>query len=164
MSDTVASGTLARVADWVLHHRRLVTAFWIVAFLAGAAGASHVSNRLTVDFSLPGQPGYETAKQIVHDYGNGGLTDPSLVTVTGPTGAGLDDQAVAGAFDRLRAARPDLRVVDFDVLRVAQARSHTHRMHALQALCRDSAEPLGERHDDPLWTAHVGHEPTVSDK
>jgi RND superfamily putative drug exporter len=113
MSDTVASGTLARVADWVLHHRRLVTAFWIVAFLAGAAGASHVSNRLTVDFSLPGQPGYETAKQIVHDYGNGGLTDPSLVTVTGPTGAGLDDQAVAGAFDRLRAARPDLRVVDF---------------------------------------------------
>lgn len=43
--------------------------------------AGQVSQRLSSDFSLPGQPGYETAQKMRHSYGNGGQP-PSVLTVT----------------------------------------------------------------------------------
>lgn len=48
---------------------------------AGGAAAGQVSQRLSSDFSLPGQPGYETAQKMRHSYGNGGQP-PSVLTVT----------------------------------------------------------------------------------
>ena len=53
---------------------------------AGIFGASNVSKHLSIDFSLPGQPGYETAKKISHLYGNGGDSPSSVVVVTAPAG------------------------------------------------------------------------------
>jgi RND superfamily putative drug exporter len=107
-------GTIVRLARWVLVHRRLILVLWAAAFIAGAYGASHVSKRLKVDFSLPGQPGYETAKKVTHLYGNGGDSRSSVVVVTVPAG-----QTVAGeraqigrAFQRARAAAPRARIVD----------------------------------------------------
>ncbi len=76
-----------RLARFVLAHRRVVAVGWLVVFLAGAVGASHVSKRLAIDFSLPGQPGYETAQKIDRTYGNGGITPPAIVVVTVPAGA-----------------------------------------------------------------------------
>ena len=52
---------MTRLADFVLRHRRLVIAFWLLLLVAGGAGAGQLSHRLKVDFSLPGQPGYETS-------------------------------------------------------------------------------------------------------
>jgi RND superfamily putative drug exporter len=106
---------IARLARFVLAHRRLVMAAWLVVFLAGAAGASHVSKRLSSDFSLPGQPGYETSLEITRLYGNGGLEPPSLVVLTVPAGhtvLGERGQIVA-AVTRMRASLPGVRVVDF---------------------------------------------------
>jgi RND superfamily putative drug exporter len=110
---------LGRLAALVLRHRRAVAALWLVALVAGMASASHVSNRLKVDFSLPGQPGYETAQQIQHIYGNGGQQEPSIAVVTVPTGQtfAADEAQVATAFDQVRHAAPSLRIVDYGVTR-----------------------------------------------
>ena len=63
---------LTSIAQFSLRHRRLVIAAWLVLLVAGAVGAGRVSKRLGFDFALPGQSGYETAKQIDRIYGNGG--------------------------------------------------------------------------------------------
>jgi RND superfamily putative drug exporter len=78
---------MVRLAEFVLRHRRLVMAFWLVAFVAGGVAASPAGERLTADFSLPGQPSYETEKQILDTFGNGGNNPPTIVVVTVPTGS-----------------------------------------------------------------------------
>ena len=112
---SIPSGATTRLARFVLAHRRLVVLAWILLLPAGIYGASHVSKRLSVDFSLPGQPGYETAKKITRLYGNGGDTTPSIVLVTVPGGHSVqaDRGAIASAFDRARAAVPGARIVDY---------------------------------------------------
>src|SRR4051794_34828211 len=92
-------------AEFVLRHRRWVIGFWLLVIVVGAALSSKVNDRLTIDFSLPGQPGPETAGKIQALVGNGGFTSPYLVTVTVPQGQtvtrGKDADAVARAFDDL---------------------------------------------------------------
>jgi RND superfamily putative drug exporter len=106
---------IARLTRFVLAHRRLVIGSWLVVFLAGAAGASHVSNRLALDFSLPGQPGYETAQKIVRTYGNGGIIPPAIAVVTVPPGQTVhaEQTQIAAAFARVKRSIPVVRVVDF---------------------------------------------------
>jgi RND superfamily putative drug exporter len=109
------TGAAARLARFVLAHRRLVLLFWLLLLPFGIYGASHVSDRLKLDFSLPGQPGYQTAQKITHLYGNGGDTNPAIVVVTLPAGhtvAGERAQ-LGAAFARARAAVPGARVVDY---------------------------------------------------
>jgi putative drug exporter of the RND superfamily len=109
------SGQLARLAEFVLRHRRIVVVFWLVLLVAGGIGAGRVSKRLTFDFSLPGQAGYETAKQIDNLYGNGGSQPPSILVVTVPAGQSVrgDQSTIAAAFARLRGQEPRLRLVDY---------------------------------------------------
>jgi RND superfamily putative drug exporter len=109
------TGATVRLARFVLEHRRLVVLLWILLLPAGIYGASHVSKRLSVDFSLPGQPGYETAKKITHLYGNGGDSKPAIVLVTLPAGQTVasDGPRLASAFDRARAEVRTARIVDY---------------------------------------------------
>ena len=111
----IPEGRIAALAHWVLRHRRLVIALWIVAFLAGGVGSSNVSKRLSFNFALPGQPGYETARQIAHYYGNGGESPSSVVVVTAPAGRTIasEQEQIAVAFDRARASVPRVRIVDY---------------------------------------------------
>src|SRR5262249_20141625 len=44
----------------VLRHRLIVAVFWLAAAAAGYATISHTTARLSANFSLPGEPGYET--------------------------------------------------------------------------------------------------------
>jgi putative drug exporter of the RND superfamily len=113
MTDTA----LVRLARWSLAHRRLVIGGWTLLFLLGALGASHISKRLTFDFSLPGQPGYETAKQIDRLYGNGGENPPAVIVLTVPAGhtVASEHTQIAAAFAHARAAVPSIRIVDFAV-------------------------------------------------
>jgi putative drug exporter of the RND superfamily len=75
-----------------------------------------VSDRITVNFSLPGQPGDEAANKIIAAYHNGGNTAPLIATVTMPQGQTVsgNEDAVAKAFASVATAVPDrpLRVVD----------------------------------------------------
>jgi len=109
-----AASFMARLAGFVLHHRKRVMAAWGVLFVAGMIASGAVSNRLSFDFSLPGQPGYETAKQTIATFGNGGDQAPAIEVVTVPAGRTVqgDAGAIAAAFDRARAAVPRVRIVD----------------------------------------------------
>jgi RND superfamily putative drug exporter len=39
---------MVRLAEFVLHHRRLVMLFWLVMFVVGGAAAGQTAERLTV--------------------------------------------------------------------------------------------------------------------
>ena len=113
----LAGGTGMRgLAEFVLRHRKLVMMFWGLVLIAGIALAGRTTSRLTVDFSLPGQPGSETAHKIAQAFGNGGNTNPFVVTVTMPKGQTISghEADVARSFAAIGAAVPSVRVVDED--------------------------------------------------
>ena len=85
---------------------------WFLLVVAGVAGAGAVSNRLSVDFSLPGQPGYSAAKQIDRLYGSDSDDGvESVLVVRAPAGqtavaaAGRVDTAFRGATAGLARVR-----------------------------------------------------------
>ncbi|MBK5307331.1 MAG: MMPL family transporter [Frankiaceae bacterium] len=104
---------MERLAGFVLRHRALVAVFWLVMLVAGGATSATTVDRLTVDFSLPGQPGYETEKAIVSTYGNGPDEGSSIVTVTVPAGRTVaQEQAkVDGVFAAVANGLPGFRVI-----------------------------------------------------
>lgn len=106
---------LGRLAALVLRHRRIVIVGWLVLLLTGGMAAGQVSKRLSFDFSLPGQPGYETAARIIHTYGNGGDQPPAILVVTAPAGesATANQAVISRAFSAVRQAEPTLRVIDY---------------------------------------------------
>ncbi len=112
--DPAPATRLRKLSTFVLHHRRLVTLFWVVAFVAGGATAGTTTERLTFDFSLPGQPGYEAEVKVLEAYGNGGTNAPVLPVVTVPEGTTVEQRAdeVAAVFTRLRREFPQARILD----------------------------------------------------
>jgi RND superfamily putative drug exporter len=106
---------MTRLAEFVLRHRRWVMVFWLVMFLVGGFAAGRTTDRLTVDFSLPGQPGYETDKQILATYHNGGSNPPTIAVVTVPKGTTVDAQlgAITPVLDKIKAATPGTRMVSY---------------------------------------------------
>ena len=105
---------MTRFAEAVLRHRRLISALWIVVFLVGGATAGLLADRLVVDYSLPGQPGYETERQIVGTYGQSARS-PLVAVVTAPDGQTVEDarDEVGAVFGAVRSQVPDVRVVDY---------------------------------------------------
>src|SRR4051812_7638453 len=105
---------MRRWAEFVLRHRRLVMLFWLLVIIVGAGISSTVNDRLTVDFSLPGQPGTKAANEIKALVGNGGDTNPYVVTVTLPAGQKItgNETAVGKTFDAVVQKVPNVRVVD----------------------------------------------------
>ena len=105
---------MRRVAEFVLRHRRLVVLGWVLVFLFGGFASGKVSNRLTIDFSLPGQPGTDAGNRIVQEFGTGGFTDPTLLSITAPPGQHVTghEQEVAATFRAVIGSWPRLRVID----------------------------------------------------
>jgi RND superfamily putative drug exporter len=106
---------MTRLAEFALRHRLLVVVFWVLMVPIGGFAASQTSTRLTVDFSLPGQPGYETEKQILQTFGNGGSNPPTIAVVTVPKGTTVDAQLskITPVFDQIKTKLPLTRVVDY---------------------------------------------------
>src|SRR5438034_9243751 len=104
---------MGRCAERVSRHRTAMVILWGVVLVAGIALASKTTNRLTVDFSLPGQPGTETAHKIKQTFGSGGDTSPYVATVTLPAGQAITghESDVATAFGSVAAAVPHVRVI-----------------------------------------------------
>src|SRR5438067_4731351 len=105
---------MRRIAEFVLRHRRLVGISWVVIVIVGIALTQKTNNRLVVAFSLPGQPGTQTANQIDHEFHAGGKTAPYIVTITLPAGQTVSNRsaAVGQAFATVARQVPDTRLVD----------------------------------------------------
>src|SRR4051812_22966693 len=73
------------------------------------AASGKTTDRLTFDFSLPGQPGHETHLQINKIYGNGGENQPSLLVLQSPNP--IPQPAADAAFAKVQADVPESRVV-----------------------------------------------------
>ena len=101
------------LARFVLRHRMVVVLGWLVTMVAGGAVAGTVTDRLSFDFSLPGQPGYEAEEQLIATFG-ASTADTLVPVLTVPEGSTVADRQadIAGVFDAVRAAVPTVRVVD----------------------------------------------------
>ena len=105
---------MRRIAEFVLRHRRLVGLTWVILIVAGVALTQKTNSRLVVDFSLPGQPGTQTANQIDKEFHAGGKTAPYVVTITLAAGQTVTQQsdAVGKAFATVAQQTPQTRLVD----------------------------------------------------
>jgi RND superfamily putative drug exporter len=110
-----------RLARLVIHHRLIVSLVWLTLFAGGMLSASQVGDRLTLDFSLPGQPGETAQQQLIDNYGVSSF-DTYVAVVTVPEGDPVkgDLDAIGqifGAAESAAAQSADpnltLRVVDF---------------------------------------------------
>ncbi len=105
---------MERLSSFVLAHRRWVFGFWVVMFVAGIAAAGAVPDRLSYDFSLPGQQGYETEQKIIASYQGANAQAAYVPVVTVPPGQTVEGSAadVQAVYDALRKI-PRVRVVDY---------------------------------------------------
>ena len=101
------------LARFVLRHRMVVVLGWLALMVAGGIVAGPVTDRLTFDFSLPGQPGYEAEQQLMETFGTS-TADTLIPVITVPAGSTVAERKadIAGVFDALRTAVPQARVVD----------------------------------------------------
>src|SRR6266540_3862598 len=79
---------MAAITRWVLAHKRLVVAFWVILTLVGGAVAGPASSALKQKFSVPGKEGWETNQQIAKLYkGTGDNSAPLVPVVRLPAGS-----------------------------------------------------------------------------
>jgi len=106
------------VTRWILRHRLLVAACWIVVAVAGLASAGSATTALSQQYSAPaGYEGVETNGAILHTYGTGGGASPLVPVITLPRGVTVAMPGVraqlAASFAAVQAALPRARVVSY---------------------------------------------------
>ena len=109
---------MSSLTRWVLAHKRIVVATWLVLTLAGMAAAGPASDALKQEFSVPKEEGWETNQAIARGYGGtGGDSAPLLPVVTLPEGKTVDSPGVRGELakvdSRLDRALPGARIASF---------------------------------------------------
>lgn len=105
---------MEKISDFVLRHRFAVMIFWLFALIGGGAAAGKTVDRLTTDFSVPGQPGFDTSKAINKALGESD-NGPSIPVITVPEGQTVDQRRdeIKAVWDTVRADHPEWRVADW---------------------------------------------------
>jgi putative drug exporter of the RND superfamily len=144
-----------RIAEFVLRHRRWVLVAWLIVIIAGAGLTSRTNKRLVVDFSLPGQPGTQTANQIDADFHAGGKTQPYLLTVTLPSGRTVTGSgpAIAKTFAAVQQNVPGIRVVDQANTGDPAFRTKDNRTAYALAFYRFNHDPAAKLQTDAIKAA-----------
>jgi RND superfamily putative drug exporter len=101
------------LSRFVLGHKRLVVAGWIVLLVFGVLNLGRASSAFSQEFSVPGREGFETNRTILERYGVDALTDPIVPVTTLATGATAERAALAAAERRLRRALPGALVAGY---------------------------------------------------
>ena len=108
---------MASLTRWVLAHKRIVTAAWVVLTIAGIMAAGPASKALDQKFSVPDKEGWTTSIAIAKQYGNGGDTNPLLPVVALPAGQTASSPAVKADLRRidarLHSALPGSRIASY---------------------------------------------------
>jgi RND superfamily putative drug exporter len=102
---------ILRIGRFVLRHRRLVALAWLVVFIAGAASVSTTINRLTFDFSLPGQPGHDTSLKIIAAYHMDTEQPPYLLVVSARSGQQLPPGQADATFAAVAKSVPTAHLI-----------------------------------------------------
>jgi putative drug exporter of the RND superfamily len=88
---------MEQLTRWVLRHRRLVVAVWLVLTIVGIATVSNATKAMDQKFSVPGREGWVTNAQIAGIYNHTGSdTSPLLEVTTLPAGKSATDPALRG--------------------------------------------------------------------
>src|SRR3954453_16425575 len=98
---------MSSLPRWVLAHKRLVAAAWVLLTIAGFAASGPASRALDPEFSVPNKEGWETNVDIAKRYfGTGGDSAPLVPVVTLPAGKTVASPGVKADLTRMDA---DLR-------------------------------------------------------
>jgi RND superfamily putative drug exporter len=96
---------VARLTRWVLAHRKLVVAFWVLLTLVGIATANQATRAMDQKFSVPGRESWETNVAIAEAFrGTGGNALPLMPVVTLPAGRTVRDSAVRAELQEVEDA------------------------------------------------------------
>src|SRR6185312_14756547 len=109
---------MTALTRWVLAHRKLVVAVWVLLTVVGIATAGPATRAMNQKFSVPGREGWDTNVAIQRLYhGTGGNATPLLPVVQLPAGTNASQPAVRAQLrsveDKLRAALPGARVTGY---------------------------------------------------
>ncbi|HEX7292017.1 MAG TPA: MMPL family transporter [Conexibacter sp.] len=109
---------MTALTRWVLAHRKLVVAFWLLITVVGGIASGPASRGMNQKFSVPGREGWEANVQIQKLYsGTGGNATPLIPVVQLPAGRTVEQPAVRaelrGVEQKLRAALPGARVTGY---------------------------------------------------
>ncbi|MEA2218852.1 MAG: putative drug exporter of the superfamily [Solirubrobacteraceae bacterium] len=108
---------MTALTRFVLDHKRVVVAFWLVIAIAAFAAIKPAGSALSQQFSAPGLEGFETNQQLGAIYGNGGDVAPIVPVVTLPKGTTVDSPGIARQLDaalaRVHAALPTSRTASY---------------------------------------------------
>src|SRR3954447_16368639 len=107
---------MTAITRWVLAHKRLVIAGWIILTLVGGAVSGPASKALKQKFSVPGKEGWQTNQQIAKLYkGTGDNSAPLIPVVKLP--ASSTAQSAKGDLlkleQKMQQALPGARVAGY---------------------------------------------------
>jgi putative drug exporter of the RND superfamily len=140
---------MTRLSRFLLGHRRLVLVGWLTVLAAGVTLAPTVNNRLSDDFSLPGQQGYQANLAIAEAYGTGGHANPTVPVITLPPGSTVDSPGVTDALRR----GFDTVARDLDARVLSYATSGDRRLVAADGRTTFGLVFPGDHGDDPATRA-----------
>jgi putative drug exporter of the RND superfamily len=136
---------------FVIRHRRLVVAFWLLVAVAGVVSAGRATSAFSDQYSVPGKEGYETNAAISRTFGNGGDGPPLVPVVALPRGAdAASPRVTAGLEDvarRIRRAVPGARVASYASTGDRAFVSHDGRTTFLLAYTPPKPGSFGENPD-----------------
>jgi putative drug exporter of the RND superfamily len=108
---------MTRLTRFVLAHKRLVVAFWLVVTVGAFAAIQPAGSALSDEFPLPGREAYETNSELAASYGTGGNVAPLVPVVALPQGKTVDSPGVreelAAALAKVESALPEARVASY---------------------------------------------------
>jgi RND superfamily putative drug exporter len=106
---------MTRLTSFVLRHRLLVVAFWVLLAGLGGATITTTTGRLTQSFALSNSPAQQTAGRLAQAYHTDDGVEPDVVVATLPAGQTVESPGVTDQLGRAFATARQLgaRVIDY---------------------------------------------------